>query len=72
MPKTWEYRGYVIEEDFESDAWRAPRTILKTRTGYVVRSLLFTKENMLYAPGKWRTLAEARQWVDELIKEGGW
>jgi len=72
MAKTWEYRGYVIEEDFESDAWRAPRTILKTRTGYVVRSRRFTEANMLYAPGKWRTLDETKQGVDQLIKEGGW
>jgi len=72
MAKTWEYRGYVIEEDFESWADRAPHIFLKTRTGYVVRSSRYTDKNELYAPGKWRTLAETRRGVDELIKEGGW
>jgi hypothetical protein len=58
-PKTWTYRGWVIEEDFESWADRAPEIFLKNRTGYFVRG----------TTGKYRTLAEAKRRVDEVIAE---
>jgi hypothetical protein len=58
-PKTWAYRGRVIEEDFESWADRAPEIFLKNRTGYFVRG----------TTGKYRTLAEAKRRVDEVINE---
>lgn len=58
-PKTWEYRGHIIEEDFESWADRAPVIFLKNRTGYFVRG----------TTGKYRTLAEARGRVDEVLRE---
>jgi len=72
MAKTWEYRGRVIEEDFESWADRAPNIDCKNRTGYMVRASFYTDENCMFAPGKYRTLAEAKRWVDELLKEGVW
>lgn len=72
MAKTWEYRGRVIEEDFESWADRSKQIFLKTRTGYVIRSDNYTAENELYVPGKYRTLAEAKRGVDEVLKEGVW
>ena len=62
MAKTWDYRGCVIEEDFESLADRAPRIFLKNRTGYFIRGV----------PGRYDTLAEAKRGVDEELKEGGW
>ena len=71
-PKTWEYRGRVIEEDFESWADRAPQIFLKTRTGYIIRADDYTEENGLFVPGKYRTLAEAKRGVDEVLKEGVW
>jgi hypothetical protein len=71
-PKTWAYRGRVIEEWFESWADRAPEIFLKNRTGYVVRAKNYTDENELIAPGRWRTLAEAKRGVDELLEEGVW
>jgi len=62
-PKTWLYRGRVIEEDFES--WSVVRNIFrKTRTGYVIR--LEGRPNM-YAPGKYRTLADAKRGVDAIL-----
>jgi hypothetical protein len=69
MAKTWEYRGRVIEEDFES--WADPGRMTKTRTGYVIRALDFATRCM-YVPGKYRTLAEAKRMVDTELKEGGW
>jgi len=71
MAKTWDYRGCVIEEDFESWADRAPEIFLTHRTGYVVRALNY-KDDGPYVPGKYRTLAEAKRGVDEELKEGGW
>jgi hypothetical protein len=70
MAKTWEYRGCVIEEDFESWADRAPRIFLKRRTGYLVRTP--GEADGPWMPGKYRTLAEAKRGVDEELKEGGW
>jgi hypothetical protein len=67
MAKTWEYRGHVIEEDFENVYGR----VTKTRTGYMIRALGFAKRRM-YVPGKYRTLAEAKRMVDTELKEGGW
>lgn len=67
MAKTWEYRGRVIEEDFEN----ADGRFLKTRTGYMIRALDFDKRG-IYVPGKYRTLADAKRGVDEELKEGGW
>ena len=73
MAKTWEYRGRVIEEDFESWADRAPQIFLKNRTGYVIRADNYTDENEgPYVPGKYRTLAEAKSGVDAELKKGGW
>lgn len=71
-PKTWAYHGRVIEEWFESWADRAPEIFLKNRTGYVVRAHNYTDENELMAPGRWRTLAEAKRGVDEILEEGVW
>lgn len=71
MAKTWEYRGCVIEEDFESWADRAPQIFLKNRTGYVIRAASYTNDGP-HVPGKYRTLAEAKSGVDEELKEGGW
>jgi hypothetical protein len=71
MAKTWEYRGCVIEEDFESWADIAPQIFLKNRTGYVIRASDYTDKNELYVPGKYRTLAEAKRGVDEELKKGG-
>lgn len=67
MAKTWEYRGCVIEEDFEG----ADGRMTSARTGYVIRATDFEKRG-IYAPGKYRTLAEAKRGVDEELKEGGW
>lgn len=72
MAKTWDYRGRVIEEDFESLADRAPKIFLTNRTGYVIRADNYTAENELYVPGKYRTLAEAKRGVDDVIKEWVW
>jgi hypothetical protein len=73
MAKTWEYRGRVIEEDFESWADRAPEIFLKTRTGYVVRASNYTADaDGPYVPGKYRTLVEAKRAVDEVIEGGFW
>lgn len=69
MDKTWEYRGYVIEEDFES--WANPGRMTKARTGYVIQAAGFEKHGR-YVPGKFRTLAEAKRGVDEELKEGDW
>ena len=69
MAKTWEYRGRVIEEDFES--WSDPGRTLKCRTGYVIQAAGH-KTHGNYAPGKFRTLAEAKRGVDEVIKVGFW
>jgi hypothetical protein len=71
-PKTWEYRGRVIEEDFESWADRAPEIFLKNRTGYVIRRRDYATGKEFYVPGKYRTLAEAQRGVDEVLEEGGW
>jgi hypothetical protein len=70
MSKTWEYRGCVIEEDFESWADRAPRIFLKRRTGYLVRTP--GEADGPWMPGKYRTLAEAKSAADEELKDGGW
>ena len=70
-PKTWEYRGCVIEEDFESRADRAPQIFLSHRTGYMIRATNYTDKNLMYMPGKYRTIAEAMQRVDEVLKEEG-
>lgn len=67
MAKTWQYRGAVIEEDFETWDGRFG----KTRTGYMIRAVDFEKRGV-YVPGKYRTLAEAKRGVDEDLKEGGW
>ena len=67
MAKTWEYRGCVIEEDFETRDGRMG----KARTGYMIRALDFEKRG-IYVPGKYDTLAEAKRGVDEELKEGGW
>lgn len=67
MAKTWEYRGCVIEEDFETLDGR----VGKARTGYMIRALGFEKRG-IYVPGKYDTLAEAKRGVDEELKEGGW
>jgi hypothetical protein len=64
MAKTWEYRGCVIEESFESWADRAPEIFLKTRQGYILRAHNYTEENGLYVPGRYRTLAEAKRRID--------
>lgn len=69
MDKTWEYRGCVIEEDFAS--WSQPGHTLKHRTGYVIRAAGYAQHGN-YAPGKYRTLAEAKRGVDEELKKGGW
>lgn len=69
MVKTWEYRGRVIEEDFES--WADPGRTLKCRTGYVIQAAGYEKHGT-YVPGKLRTLAEAKREVDAVLKEGGW
>ena len=69
MAKTWEYMGCVIEEDFES--WSDPGRMLKCRTGYVIQAAGHKKHGT-YAPGKFRTLAEAKRGVDEVIKVGFW
>ena len=71
MPKTWNYRGCVIEEDFESWADRSKTIFLKTRTGYVIRANNYTaKDEGHYVPGKYRTLADAKRGVDEELKKG--
>lgn len=67
MAKTWQYRGCVIEEDFETWDGR----IGKARTGYMIRALDFARRG-IYVPGKYRTLAEAKRGVDEELKDGGW
>jgi hypothetical protein len=67
MAKTWEYRGRVIEEDFETHDGR----FIRTRTGYMIRARDFDKRG-IYVPGKYRTLAEAKSEVDEVLKEGVW
>lgn len=67
MAKTWDYRGCVIEEDFETWDGR----FIKTRTGYMIRAKDFDKRGV-YVPGKYRTLAEAKRGVDEGLKKGGW
>ena len=72
MAKTWSYRGCVIEEDFESLADRAPKIFLKNRTGYVIRAREYTDEDLMYVPGRYDTLAEAKSGVDDELKEGGW
>jgi hypothetical protein len=69
MAKTWEYRGRVIEEDFES--WADPGRMKKTRTGYIIRAAAFAKRTV-YVPGKYRTLVEAKRAVDEVIEGGFW
>ena len=72
-PKTWEYRGRVIEEWFESWADRAPEIFLKNRTGYVIRARNYSDKNEgPFVPGRYRTLAEAKRRVDEVLKEGSW
>jgi hypothetical protein len=71
-PKTWEYRGRVIEEDFESWADRAPEIFLKNRTGYIIRASYYAPGREVYVSGKYRTLAEAKRGVDEVLTEGGW
>jgi hypothetical protein len=38
----------------------------------VVRAHNYTDENELMAPGRWRTLAEAKRGVDEILEEGVW
>lgn len=70
--KTWAYRGYVIEEDFESWADRTPQVMLQTRTGYVIRAKAYSQDHMVYVPGKYRTLAAAKRGVDDVIKQGFW
>jgi hypothetical protein len=70
-PKLWWHWGHVIEEDFESWADRAPNIVLKNRTGYMIRASNYTDENMMYLPGKYRTLKEAKRRIDELLNEGG-
>ena len=72
MAKTWEYRGRVIEEDFESWSNSTPGRVLSHRTGYIIRASNYTEDNGLYVPGKYRTLAEATRGGDEVLKEGGW
>lgn len=69
MAKTWEYRGRVIEEDFES--WADPGRTLKCRTGYVIQAAGYEKHGN-YAPGKFRTLAEAKRGVDDVLAQGFW
>lgn len=69
MAKTWLYRGRVIEEDFES--WSHPGRTLKHRTGYVIRAAGYEQHGK-YVPGKFRTLAEAKRGVDEVIRVGFW
>lgn len=69
MDKTWEYRGRVIEEDFES--WSDPGRMLKFRTGYVIQAAGY-EEHGNYVPGKFRTLAEAKREVDKIIEVGFW
>ena len=69
MAKTWEYRGRVIEEDFES--WSDPGRALKGRTGYVIQAAGYEKHGR-YVPGKFRTLAEAKRGVDEVLTQGFW
>jgi hypothetical protein len=72
-PKTWVYRDRIIEESFESWADRAPEIFLKHRTGYMIRAHNFTEENEgPFVPGRYRTLAEAKRGVDEVLKEGVW
>lgn len=71
-PKTWSYRGYVIEEDFESRADQTPQVMLKARTGYVIRAKAYSQDRMVYVPGKCRTLADAKRGVDEELKKGVW
>jgi hypothetical protein len=72
-PKTWAYRGRVIEEDFESWADRSKEIFLKTRTGYIIRAHNYTDANDgPFVPGKYRTLVEAKRGVDEVLTEGVW
>lgn len=63
------YRGFKIEQDFES--WSNPGRMLKTRTGYMIRHTKYSETNQVYFPGKYRTLADAKREVDVLMKEGG-
>lgn len=73
MAKTWEYRGCVIEEDFESWSNSTPGRMLTRRTGYIIRAKNYTDKNDgPYVPGKYRTLAEAKRGVDYEMQEGGW
>lgn len=73
MAKTWEYRGRVIEESFESWADRAPEIFLKTRQGYIIRASNYTDKNDgPFVPGRYRTLTEAKRGVDEVIAGGFW
>jgi hypothetical protein len=71
-PRTWEYRGRVIEENFESWDDIAPEIFLKHRTGYIVRASYYAPGREVYVSGKYRTLAEAKRRVDEVLKEGSW
>lgn len=71
MPKTWPYRGRLIEEDFESRASSNIGRMLKTRTGYIIQAAGFEKHGR-YVPGKFRTLAEAKRAVDSVIRVGFW
>lgn len=71
MAKTWEYRGRVIEEDFESWSDRTPGRMLSHRTGYVIQAAGYEKHGR-YVPGKFRTLADAKRGIDEVLKEGFW
>jgi len=71
-PKTWEYCGRVIEEDFESWADITPKIFLTHRTGYIIRASYYAPGREVYVSGKYRTLAEAKRRVDEVLKEGSW
>jgi hypothetical protein len=66
--KTWDYRGRVIEEDFESWSLKTKSIFLKRRTGYIIRRPVFIPNFEFYEPGKYRTLREAKAEIDRLTK----
>jgi hypothetical protein len=70
-PKVWCHWNYVIEEDFESRADRTPTIFVKNRTGYLIRSANYAEWDKVYLPGKYRTLRDAKNRIEELLKEGG-
>jgi hypothetical protein len=74
MAQTWEYRGCVIEEDFDPGFHgdRRPAIARSGRTGYLIRARGYTDRHLMYVPGRYDTLAEAKRAVDEELKEGGW